>query len=169
MTLRIIGAVLVVISCSGFGFMLALNYKMEERYLRQLLEAINFMECQLQFSVNTLPELSLSAAAAAGGGIEKVLMQFAAALETNCYTDPSACMDSVLAGQKIPPVAKSLLASLGRTLGSFDLDGQLKALQAVQSDCAQQLIKHTENKDVRIRNYQTLGICAGAALAILLI
>ena len=168
MMLRIIGAVLVVASCAGFGFLLALNYKAEERALRQLLEALNIMESQLRYSMLPLPELALSAAAA-GGVIERILLCFVAEVETNTHADPSACMIAALEGQRLPEITKSLLVTLGRSLGTFDLEGQIKALKAVQGDCKQQINLLSQNRDVRIRNYQTLSICAGAALAILLI
>ena len=168
MMLRIIGAVLVVVSCTGFGFLLAMNYKAEERSLRQLLDVLNRMECQLQYSMISLPELAKSAAAV-GGVLGEVFADFAEELDTNCYSSPFDCMNAELQKQRIPPITNSLLLKLGKSLGSFDLDGQVKAMNAIRMDCEQQIKSLTENKDVRIRNYQTLGICAGAALAILLI
>ena len=167
MMLRIVGAAFIVASCTGFGIMLAWNCKAEEQTLRQLLDALNFMDCQLQYTMISLPELALSAAS--DGPVGKILTDFSAALETNRYQAPSECMDELLQSHIVPPVTRSLLSTLGRSLGCFDLEGQVKALRAVQSECELQLVKLMENKDVRIRNYQTLGICAGAALAILLI
>ena len=49
----------------------------------------------------------------------------------------------------------------------FDLAGQLKSLKALQRACQDALVSLERDKDVRMRNYQTLGLCAGAALAII--
>ena len=59
--------------------------------------------------------------------------------------------------------------TLGRTLGRFDLDGQLIGLENARRDCRRAVDALSENRDNRLRCYQTLGLCAGAALAILFI
>ena len=61
------------------------------------------------------------------------------------------------------------LILLGRWLGRFDLDGQLKGLDAVRQECRRHLEELNNNREVRLRSYQTLGLCAGAAIAILFI
>ena len=64
---------------------------------------------------------------------------------------------------------KELLLELGRGLGSFDLNGQLRGIEAVRRQAIEALQESVNDRDVRIRSYQTLGLCAGAALAILLL
>ena len=169
MMLRIIGAVLVVASSTGVGFMLAANCKAQERTLKQLIQALRHMACRLAYCMPPLPELCRSSAAVAGGTVGAVLERFSSELETNRYSDPAVCMGFVLADAKLPQISKYVLQMLGGALGNFDLEGQLKAINAVHLECQAQLASISQNKDVRIRNYQTLGICAGAALAILLI
>jgi hypothetical protein len=54
-------------------------------------------------------------------------------------------------------------------MGKFDIDGQINGLEAVRSLCRRMLDELTSGREVRLRNYQTLGLCAGAALVILFI
>jgi len=54
-------------------------------------------------------------------------------------------------------------------LGRFDLPGQLEGIQAVRKRCEESLESIRKNRNERLRSYQTLGVCAGAALAIILI
>ena len=70
---------------------------------------------------------------------------------------------------EIPARVRRLLVQLGHTLGRFDLPGQLQGIQAVRKRCEESLASVQKNRDDRLRSYQTLGICAGAALAIILI
>ncbi len=63
-------------------------------------------------------------------------------------------------------VQKRLL-QLGRCLGRYDLQGQLQGLEAVQRGCEEALTALGRDREARLRSYQTLGLCAGAALAIL--
>ena len=58
---------------------------------------------------------------------------------------------------------------LGRSLDRFDLAGQLKGIAATRSACRREVGALLENRDLRLRSYKTLGLCAGAALAVLLI
>jgi len=58
---------------------------------------------------------------------------------------------------------------LGGNLGRFDIPGQLRGLENTRKECCDKLQMLTQNNDSRLRSYQTLGLCAGAALAILLV
>lgn len=165
-----IGAALIIAGCGGCGLMMAKNYRKEERYLRQLQRILERMICELSCRMSPLPQLLRQGADAADGELSKLLLELAEELELQLSPDASCCMGVVLSKhQNIPSHTSSLLGSLGRCLGSFDLDGQLRELQAVHAECGQLLGEHSANRDNRIRNYQTLGLCAGAALAILLL
>lgn len=170
MTIRIIGAVLVVLGCAGFGVSTAVNFRREEQILKHLLQALEFMECELQYRLSSLPELCIGAAENAGGIVSKILLRFSDELTTRRYNDPAVCMDKLLAEfSAAPNSAKKILRQFGKSVGKFDLEGQLKGLKFVKTQCMDMLSSFSKDADVRIRNYQTLGLCAGVALAILLI
>ena len=69
----------------------------------------------------------------------------------------------------MPEAAKRNLLLLGKTLGRFDLTGQLSGIESVIQLCRRDLDGLLSNQDVRLRSYRTLGICAGIALVILFI
>lgn len=95
-------------------------------------------------------------------------MGLAAELEWQTEPDAASCMDSVLKRtQTLSARSRRLLHQLGKTLGRFDLEGQLQGLQATCSACIAASNSLREDRTVRLRSYQTLGLCAGAALAIL--
>jgi hypothetical protein len=56
---------------------------------------------------------------------------------------------------------------LGTSLGRYDLQGQLNGIESVRIRCRSDLEELERNRDVRLRSYQRLGLCAGCALAIL--
>ena len=64
---------------------------------------------------------------------------------------------------------RSLLSQLGKSLGQLDLAGQLRGLAAAQEACRKELERVEAEKAGRLRCYRALGLCAGAALAILLL
>jgi len=170
MNLKIIGAVLVVVSCGGFGFSIAANHRRSERSLRQLIAALDYMECELQYNLTPLPELCRQTSKEADGIIKTVFLSLAVELESQVSPDVGKCMESSLKScRDIPRTTEECLQMLGQTLGRFDLQGQLRGLETVRVWCRQRLGEMEANRDVRLRSYQTLGLCAGAALAILLI
>ena len=64
---------------------------------------------------------------------------------------------------------RRLLTELGATLGRFDLPGQLRGLDAAIRSAEESLRRLREGAPERRRSYQTLGLCTGAAVAILLL
>lgn len=170
MNIRIAGAILVILGCGSVGFMIAASYRTEEKVLRQLLGALDFMQCELQYRLTPLPDLCRNVGGASAGHIRTVFISLAAELEDQISPDVERCMDHVLSVYKeLPRLSRQALELLGRSLGRFDLEGQLKGLEAARQECRRCIEELTKNKTVRLRSYQTLGLCAGAAMAILFI
>ena len=170
MIYKLIGAALVIIGCGGFGFSLVATHIKEERTLRQLLSVLDYMECELQYHLTPLPALCNKAGGEAKGILGQVFMMLSRELEAQISPDVAHCMDAVLS--KVPELTKSaveILRFLGGSLGRFDLEGQLKGFETVRQECRQKLLALNNNRDYRLRSYKTLGLCAGAALAILFI
>ena len=90
-------------------------------------------------------------------------------LEWQIAPDAGCCMNAAVSDSLLSPIAKQHLRNLGRTLGRFDLEGQREGIAAVRQEIILALDKLTKDQEVRLRSYQTLGLCAGAALAILLL
>lgn len=170
MNYKWIGAVLIVTGCAGFGFAQASAYRKEESVLRQLLSALDFMECELQYRLTPLPDLCRQVGKETTGCIRAVFNSLAQEMDRQIAPDVSSCMHASLAIVKgVPERTKRILRDLGNSMGRFDLNGQLKGLEQIRSVCRQQVEALSSHRDERIRGYQTLGLCAGAALAILMI
>ena len=168
MSYRWIGAALIVAGCGGFGFSVASGYKREERILRQLISALNYMEWELQYRLTSLPELCRQAGRETGGTLREVFCNLARELEWQSAPDVSSCMAAALKrSHELPRRIRAIMKQLGHTLGRFDLPGQKQGLEEVRASCRMELEALGKNRDTRLRSYGTLGLCAGAALAIL--
>jgi stage III sporulation protein AB len=165
-----IGAVLIVTGCGGFGFSLAANHRRKENLLRNLIGVLDYMACELHYRVTPLPALCRSAAREGGRELGWVLSQLARSLEEQAAPDAAGCLETILLqNSPFPPVVLENLRLLGASLGRFDLDGQLQALENARASCRKSLEDSEKNRELRLRNYQTLSLCAGAALALILI
>lgn len=165
-----IGAILIIASCSACGFATAAGKRREERLLCQLMGILQFMEADLQYRLTPLPELCRLTAGETQGILKVVFMNLYRELSWQKLPDAGSCMYAAIQRSgEIPARVRRLLVQLGHTLGRFDLPGQLQGIQSVRKRCAESLESIRKNRDERLRSYQTLGICAGAALAIILI
>lgn len=170
MTYKWIGAALVIAGCSGFGFSLASAHRKQERQLRQLIQVLEDMVCLLQYKLLPLPQLCRSCADRTGGPLRTLLLLFSEELEQQLTPDASGCMAAALIRcQNLNGSLRYLCSELGYSLGVYDLSGQLQGLEGVKKNCYRVLENLECNRELRIKSYQTLGICAGVALAIIFI
>ena len=170
MTPKIFGAVLIITACGGMGFSMASAHRRKEQMLRQIIAAVRFMACELQYRQTPLPSLLSQSAEETGGVISQVLLTVTRELERQIAPDAACCMHAALQNfPKLPEAVAQKLQLLGRTLGRFDVGGQLSGLETVAQLCQRDLDGLLLNRDARLRSYGTLGLCAGAALVILFI
>ncbi len=170
MTEKILGAFLVVLSCTAAGYSLAAACKREMRCLQQLILALEYMQNELQFRMPPLPELCHMTASRCSGIIQTVMEALALELDGSLAPEAEYCMETVIRGMpQIPAVTKKMLHLFGQSMGRFDLQGQISGMVAVQQMCRRELDVLHASQELRLRSYRTLGICAGLGLAILLI
>lgn len=170
MNYKMIGSVFVIAACGAVGFKIAANHAREVKYLREMIRLLDYMECELQYHLTPLPDLCRQAAGETCGLMRDLMIRLCGQLEAQVSPDVSCCMDAALSGLRdMPSVTWKYLELFGKSLGRFDLEGQLHGLEALRTSCRRELESLNSNLAPRLRSYQTLGLCAGAALAILLV
>lgn len=170
MNFKWVGAICVISACGGWGFLVAAHYMQCIRLLRQLIAALDYMECELQYRNTALPELCNQTAQQCRGKISVLFSTLSRELDAQISPNVALCMRTTLEQcEDLPEQIKEMCRILGSSLGKFDLKGQLKGLEATRSACRGKLESMVANQDARMRSYQTLGLCAGAALAILFV
>lgn len=164
---RLLGAALILAGCGGFGFTLSAARRREIRMLRQLIRALQEVQWELKYRMTALPELCRTAAMASGGILKDIFLELAGKLERREVMDLSGSLNAIVSEREVPRRVKQNLRQLGASLGRYDLEGQLQGLEAVRRQCRKDLKELEENCASQLRSYQTLALCAGAALAIL--
>ena len=168
MSVRYIGAILIFLGCGAFGFAFAANCRREERCLSELVRLLEYMSSELEYRLTPLPQICANAAENASGWLKTVFSALTKELENQIAPDAGACMEAaMLTARDIPQKVKNLLQTLGNSLGKFDLQGQMNEFSVVKEQCQAQLAQMRDKIDVRLRSYQTMGLCIGAGLAIL--
>lgn len=167
--LRVMGALCIVTGSGAFGFAMAAASRREERQLRQLLGALEYLSCELSYRLTPLPNLCQGAAEGRGGVVAEFFLELARELERQAEPDVQSCVKSILARMELPASLRRILGELGQTLGRFDLPGQLRGLELSIRETEQTLRTIRDGAPERRRSWQTLGLCVGAALAILFV
>lgn len=165
-----IGAILIFVSCTACGFSIAAGKRKEEQLLLQLLGIFQLMESELQYRLTPLPELCRMAAVESKGMVREIFINLYQELSEQKLPDAGSCMAAAIRKNgEIPTRIRSILSQFGYSLGRYDLEGQLQGIQTVKKRSEESLKNIQKNRDERLRSYRTLGICAGTALAIILI
>ncbi len=170
MHVKWIGAACLLSAFGYIGFAAGRAYCKEANILRQLCVHFEFMICHLEYHQTPLPQLFRLLQADAVVPLSQVFMHMCHSMEQQLSPDPFTCMVHAIDQVKdLPELSRAYLLDLGKSLGRFDLTGQLRGAEAVLQRCKQALQQQEENRDIRIRSYQIFGLCAGAALVIILI
>ena len=165
-----IGAVLIMVGCGGFGLALCAQHRAEEASLLKLIRALDYMTCELQFRLTPLPDLCRMAGRESSGQVGKVLISLGTELDSGLDSEVSPTLERVLNGfPDLPSKTRRNFDLMGSSLGRFDLEGQRNGLDGVRTACRRDLEELNQNRENRLRSYQTLALCTGAALAIILI
>lgn len=168
MYIKIFGAVLIIACCGGIGILLANVHRREVRMLHQLLRVLELMKSELSYRLTPVPQLCRICADALPEPLCGIFIAVADKLDGQFCCDVASAFGVALQETSLPSVTGRMLQELGQTLGRFDLPGQLNGLSQCVQECTHQLNELEFNQQQRLRSYQTLGFCAGAALSILL-
>ena len=168
MTVKWIGAVLVVLSCGLFGIVSSYSIRLEVAYFRDLVRILNYMESELQYRLTPLPTLC-RLSANQGKTLTFLFQTFANELENQVSPDALRCMDAALYQCCLhSKLMRSYLRELGSSFGKFDLNGQLLGIRSIREQCIGELNKLESTKDNRVRNFQTISLCVGVVTIIIL-
>ena len=138
--------------------------------MRSMTQVLDYMLGELEFRLTPLPLLCRKSADQAEGNLKTVFLNAAAEMDKQNSDNAGQCFHkAVVQARELPFRIRDVLEQLGNCLGNCDLSGQLRELESVKRHCVRMLEELEQNKQQKTHNYQTLALCAGAALAILFI
>lgn len=168
--IRYIGAFCIVAACGACGFSMAAGVKNIQKNLKSLQDALELIQCQMEFRLTELPELCDLVQAACPGAVGRFFASLGSVLQQGeiCRV-PEAVAVCLARNDDLADEARPILLRLGRSLEQMDLEAQLQGLEAARTECSLALTKLEQEKMGMLCSYRALGLCGGAALAILLL
>jgi len=169
MSFKLIGSLLIIVAGIVFGAVLIIIHKREVRSLQNLINTLQYMESELGYRLTPLPELCEKSASIGSGYIKKFFEYLSQVLNEQVQPDVDTCVGIALSRiPEMPQICTAFINDLGKTMGCFGIQGQLDGLRSIRVACEDKLISITKDQEIKLRSYQTLGICAAAALTIIL-
>ena len=169
MMIRMLGAGLTLLSGALYAIRFTKEHRLKEAYFEELLMILEHFLWELQTNLSPLNICCQVASCSGKGKMSQIMAQLAHYLVQGSGQSPETCMDLVLEGQDIPLVLRHRLHQLADTLGRYDLSGQIGGIRAVQELCRRDLHALTVQRAKNVKSCQALGLCTGAAVAILLL
>lgn len=165
-----IGLCLVVAAGLLIGLYAAFTLKQRERTLTLGVELLSFLQTRIQYTAAPLSDL-LQEAARQERFASLAFLQQTAILLTQGQTAPQAWREGVRSRERQDGLTRedtALLLRVGDDLGRTDTSGQTAHLTLCCQQMEQQ--RHTARETARTKGtlYRTLGLCVGAAAALLL-
>lgn len=170
--MKLIGVLFVVLSAASVGFRFSYAVKQRCDLIGQLQVALRLLKSEISNHGTPLPEAFAVLAAATRGNVALYFSTAAKQMDQKRWMTPA---DSLVMAEdhlrELPandPVRR-ILKELANGLGRLSWDNQLHSI-----DCAMVRLEEMrriaeQDRTIRCRTYRTLGLCAGLALAILLI
>lgn len=168
--MKAIGLCLVVAAGLLCGLFAALHLKQRVKTLTLTVELLTFLQSRIRYTAAPLSAL-LCEAAAQERFAALLFLQQTAALLTQGQTVPQAWQNGVRSRERqdgLTSEDQTLLLHIGDDLGRTDTSGQTAHLALYYQQLEQTLVTARDTAKTKGTLYRTLGLCAGAAAALLL-
>ena len=129
------------------------------------------MRCEIGSSLTPAAQLCELAAGICKGALRDVFLAAAQRMALQEDADVGAVMEAVLLcfGSRLPISCICRLRELGSILGAYEAQEQLQALEALIGRVNGSVDELRSGAAERCRSFEVMGVCAGCALAIILL
>lgn len=171
--LKFIGCLFIFLACSGLGQIIGSGFYARVREISALRTALQMLETEIVYSQTPLPEAFQSISIRSTGVVRNIFNAAAANLKNRLYSTVGEAfekaVDSVKDRVSLAKDDFEILKSFGHSLGSSDIDGQVKSFRLVIKQLEQQEIKAHEASIKNGKMYKSLGLLSGLAIAIIIL
>ena len=166
--LRLLGGALVLLASGSFGITAGVRYYRAARHLQAFCHAVELLRCEINYSLQPLPEVCALVADRLTGPPAAFFRCFAAQLREPVSRDRAAAAALEAArGLQLPQDAVMAVLELCSALGRYDLDGENRMLDLTAKRLQAALARCEAVKRRRAQCYAALGRCRGVALVLL--
>ena len=170
--MKLIGVIFVILSSGTVGFRLARQLRQRCTMLRQLQSGLHVLKNEIAFCASPLPKAFARVAASLDGPMAEVFAKVSGSMDKHCWLTPFSAFRQALrdaVGIRQEDKIRTILLELAGKLGQYDLDSQMQGIELAMNRLEEERQNAEQERSVKSRTYETLGICAGLAVAIILL
>lgn len=169
--IRCVGFIFIIIGATATGFGIAFSVQRQCIFYRQLIGVLEFMKAEIEFRLTPLGEIYAQIGEGEAHFLRGIFLKMKAAQLQSPGRPAGVTMRRILqnCGTNIPKEGKCILMELFDVLGRQDVMAQIRALDYAEKRTQMALETIEKEKTNRCRTYRTIGICAGLALAVILV
>lgn len=173
MTVKLVGAVLVLISATAIGFLLSMQIKEQEQWLVDIKMSLFLLEGELEYHQIPLPEALHLTGKKHGGRMQKFYLCTAEKLEKK-EEGPLGYLwektaEEVLKSVPLKKEQKEGFMEIGRYLAEADSNVRKNALEFYFSRLEEEIVCIRETGREKARLYRILGLLGGIFLLVVAI
>jgi len=168
---KIILLFVLIISCGSMGLIKSQEYAGRVKYLEQLVSTLNFIDTEISYKKETLPQIFQHIASYSDDYISQMLIECCKYMKQNmdieiCWRNAvdKIYSDSCLTGKDL-----YILRDLGKGLGKSDIKGQHNIFRLTSERLQQQIKDAVREKNTKGKMYSGMGFSVGIVAAVLLI
>jgi stage III sporulation protein AB len=172
MLIKIAGVLIIIISSSYIGFLIAGFYRDRPKQLRNLQAALHMLETEIIYFSTPLPDAMRKISRKCDARVSNVFKTVAEMLDKRQGYTAGECwemaINSFYQNSSININDKEILISFAKYLGSTDKDNQLKNLKLTRELLHKQ---EEEAEEVRNRNekiWRYIGVLTGVMIVLLI-
>ncbi len=169
--IRLVGAILIVVGSASAGFYMAGNVRKTQRIYRDALRATTYMKSEIECYLTPLHDIY--------GQLAHILPKPLAALFFALYEQARRSLGLLpavhfsrarqLLRNRLPHELVQIFAEMFDMLGRQDAVAQMRAITLAEEHLNEVLNRVSSEKKERCHAYETIGVCAGIALVIVLV
>lgn len=136
--------------------------------LKKIKKGLNYLKTKITYTNDTLPNIFFDIHNKLNGDVGELFLASGKRMELEFAGEAwEKCIDStrlILSNED-----KDVLKSLGKLLGSTDIDGQINQIDMVNNFLDEQINEAMEQKNKNEKMYKKLGIIIGLGIVIILV
>lgn len=173
MWLKLIGGIMVIVSSSMIGFLIAGNFKNRPNTLRNLQAALSMLESEINYGHSPLPQALKNISKKCDEDVAKLFASAAKNLASRKGLTASEAWEKSLKEFFINSYINEndfeILMAFGKYLGSTDREDQIKNIRLALNNLRQQEISSIQEKEKNEKMWKYLGVLTGIMIFLLLV
>lgn len=170
--MRLFGAFFVVIASAFVGFGFAAAVRRQCRQQEALLSALELMKNEMLYRMTPLSDVFAQLRSGGESAVAELFERWSENLYGTAYMSVELALQRAIEQThelNLPPESLQTLRTLAQSLGKLDVDGQCSAIRLAQTQLESQLALTRAGSEKRAQSYRTVGVCAGLAVAVILL